>query len=287
MFPPRPTAASLNLRFQLFEPTLQDALVLHQLDDTGEHGREWLPCPAGSWCGHLADRYSASLLLKRLPGQKQGKQTLLPLFQLDKPGFLINTNRAVVSCAYSQDGGTTNKWCDEWAEDCVPGCMMGYDDHGNRRSQNWCDKLQRAEASSTCPYRANQLGEMVEQAVSDRSAGSGIYNEVVIDAQSFVDNLPWSVEAFVFPTGYKDAGPEAEAEARELHEKFVHIYKLTAADVPLMRLDISDLIHPFSDGDRPLAADSYDSEDELGSMYTKHTEAPQGGSGFIDLKSQG
>ena len=77
-------------------------------------------------------------------------------------------------------------------------------------------------------------------------AGSGVYNEVVIGAESYVASLPWAVEAFVFPVGDKDTNAEEERKARALHSRFLHTYRLTAHDVPLFRVDVSDFTEPFA-----------------------------------------
>ena len=48
------------------------------------------------------------------------------------------------------------------------------------------------------------------------------YNEVVIDAATYVKHLPFSLEAIIDDDG--------------LHSRFLQAYGLTATDVPLVRL---------------------------------------------------
>ena len=52
-------------------------------------------------------------------------------------------------------------------------------------------------------------------------------------------NLPWSVEAFFFMAG---DGPDAlveEASVRKMHREFLLRYELSASDMPLLQMDLS------------------------------------------------
>jgi len=283
----------LNARFSM-TPSLRNALLLHQFDDTEAAGHPWLPCPqtcwgAPCWCANLGDRVSTTLLHSSLPGMMHGKDQVLPLFSIDAGGMLVSGTRARVLCAYSRDGGSTRKLCHDdtvkgWkglsatGKDggkgvCLPGCIPDvlYDDHGHPTAPNWCgeeqDKRWRPNdsahsngnadphAAGICPWRATQLDLMVGEAAAERSDGNGAYNEVVIDAESVVESLPWSVEAFVFLSGTDGAKrAEEEEKVRKAHAAFLRAYRVTAADVPLLRVDLTDFNSPFSNPDEDEAS---------------------------------
>ena len=145
-----------------------------------------------------------------------------PLFSFDAPGFLVNPQHAKILCSYPSDGGTAEKKCLGIGKDrgtCLPGCLPPslFDDHGHPNAINWCGEEDPSQHQfGMCPHRPEKIGDMVEQAISLRNPGNGVYNEVIVEADSFVKNLPWSIGAFFFPVGGIDTKPEAERRAREV-----------------------------------------------------------------------
>jgi len=229
-------------------------VLVHQFDDTDAAGEPWLPCPQTCWgercwCADLGDRISTTLILASIPAATNGRRSQLPLFSPDAPGFIVNPQRASILCSYASDAGTAHKTCaPPFEEGCVPGCVSrpSYDDHGNpiHNWPGWCgEEGHDSHHGDQCPMRPDQLAQMVEQITT------GHYNEVVVDADSFVKSLPWSVEAFFFPVGGHATKAAAGAKARETRTKFLQHYQLTARDVPILRLDVTDLHEPFSDDD--------------------------------------
>lgn len=228
---------------------------MHQFDDTDAAGEPWLPCPQTCWgkrcwCADLGDRISATVILASIPTAISGQRPQLPLFSPDAAGFIVNPQRASILCSYASDAGTSHKTCAPPFEDgCVPGCVSlhaYYDDGGNRIRNwpGWCGEENPADPhrGDQCPMRPDQLGQMV------KAITAGHYNEVVVDADSFAKALPWSVEAFFFPVGgHGGSAAAAEAKAREAHTKFLQHYQLTARDVPILRLDVTNFHEPFSD----------------------------------------
>uniref|UniRef100_A0A7S0P0A4 Uncharacterized protein n=1 Tax=Calcidiscus leptoporus TaxID=127549 RepID=A0A7S0P0A4_9EUKA len=88
------------------------------MDVRGQHS-EWLPCYDG-WCWEFSDRFSGSIINKRLPH----------IFDDNRPGFVLQPEAAgeAFLCAYFRDGGTMDKKCHPpgVTSSCVPGCRMPY-----------------------------------------------------------------------------------------------------------------------------------------------------------------
>jgi hypothetical protein len=64
------------------------------------------------------------------------------------------------------------------------------------------------------------------------------YNEVVVSTSIWVAHLPATIAAISFNSG--------EAKAREVHRAFLQHFGRTAAQTPLVRLDLRNLQAPFS-----------------------------------------
>ena len=83
-------------------------------------------------------------------------------------------------------------------------------------------------------FPEDKLKDMLERSVTD-PALEFAYNEVLIDSQQFVKNLPGSVGAFVFGmTGKPTQGDQMQATAAYVN--FLDAYNLTETDVPLLQL---------------------------------------------------
>ena len=83
-------------------------------------------------------------------------------------------------------------------------------------------------------YPEDKLKDMLERSFSE-PALEFAYNEVLIDTQQFVKNLPGSVGAFVFGMTGKGT-QEDQMQATAAYVNFLDTYKLTEADVPLLQL---------------------------------------------------
>ena len=65
--------------------------------------------------------------------------------------------------------------------------------------------------------------------------GCPLYNEVLLSAETWVSRLPHTIEAIFVPVG---ASPEAEAQARRVHQYFRATYRLQASEgPPLVRVN--------------------------------------------------
>jgi len=114
-------------------------------------------------------------------------------------------------------------------------CACGGDCGGSSMSGGTCDGHPACEAAS---YRATNgwsgcvfpPGPSIEVLFEQHAAIPG-YNEIVIDATTWYENLPSSVEAF-----FGDHGT---------HAAFLRLYGLRASDVPLATLELDDFDAPF------------------------------------------
>ena len=70
------------------------------------------------------------------------------------------------------------------------------------------------------------------------------YNEVILDSAAWANSLPHVIEAVFFIGG---STPGAEHQAREAQSRLVRFFNLTAAQMPLLRLDVRDFASPFVD----------------------------------------
>ena len=196
-----------------------------------------------------------------LPPITEGRSRTIPLFSRSGSGFIISPKHSGILCSYPADGGTANKMCgaEDATNGCTPGCVPGrlFDDYGTPVAVNWCGEgdakkegAAHVQSAGLCPWRPNQIGDMVRQLISQHPPGTnGNYNEVVVDAAAFGAGLPASVEAFFFLTGNhgRDIDPQQEKKAREAHARFLKTFHVTKDEVPLLQLNISDFEHPFAD----------------------------------------
>ena len=220
--PPIATAATLNHLFARGRPSndlTQVGLLLHQTDamDNGHDEPPWLPCPQHLWCRQYGDRFSASIVNAQLPY----------IFSDRAPGFVLHPGLVSINCAYPKDGATMHQTCEPpgRSEGCVPGCAA------------WGDG-----------WPASKLGEMLQQQLEHPAPWSGScgegggcrHNEIVLDAASWVQGLPKTIQAIFFPSG------AAEWEARRMRERFLDAFGLAGSELPIFRLDLSNLQAPFS-----------------------------------------
>ena len=75
------------------------------------------------------------------------------------------------------------------------------------------------------------------------------YNEVIMNDQVYKQNLPKSIGAiFYLPTPCTDIydGPKCEDYARGAHRNILRHFKLTEADIPLVKFDYNNWERPFT-----------------------------------------
>ena len=75
-----------------------------------------------------------------------------------------------------------------------------------------------------------------------RPGPSRSYNEVIVDSDHWIAQLPHSVEGFWWPDSPECARPESACQraVREAHEGFERAYPSLRGEVPLLRLRMQD-----------------------------------------------
>ena len=121
---------------------------------------------------------------------------------------------------------------------CLPGC--GCKDSEPKPCQNSCIAPVRPSPASgvhQCAWPPANLSSMlhIQEGVS-----KDIYNELVLDSNTWVANLPHSIEAVFYPKGCSQA---TEDRARAAHAALVQRYK---TETPLFVLDVSNWQAPFA-----------------------------------------
>jgi len=159
--------------------------------------------------------------------------------------------RGGLLCSYSKDSGSDQRTCNPpgVTVSCRPGCTWG------ERAQ-WCTATSR---DYPCAWPAGDLSLMLEThrhnaqwAASDPTTR---YNEVVLDICAFTAGLPGSILA-VFYIARADeqcqssnhwvrSRDRCEPHARRVHTALLRHFALSAAQLPLVRLDLTDWVSPF------------------------------------------
>ena len=286
------TVARLNARFAQGHPTSNISaagLVVHQFDGVGlvqllqetairnrlpiertgnvTTAVPWLPCPEGSWCSKFADRFSASVVNRRLPHMLSGSA----------PGVILapaTASRALL-CAWANDahsmteeltcmppdavwkGRDVGRWPFESSANCTPGCYrpptaqeLARNTTTPPRKVKWC----RSGSGAWCPWRPGSLSDMLEQserqnrerqkhsrwATSCNQQGGCRYNELVLAAEQWVHGLPGSIEAFFVPKGSPHVEP-----TRILHSQFLRQFELAVDPPLLLEMDLAHLDAPL------------------------------------------
>ena len=264
----------LNRRFRDGRPStdLEAAgVLLHQFDGYEALREQWLPCDMGGHRRRAEDGYEQPAEMDNSSSRSRGRR-LCDAFQASRWSASIITNqlRGVYSschgglvlspraaapallCAYARDGSTQGKGCAAGtvgtAGDSAAvsgGCIVG--------CSPWCESMRDGHAAEPngCCWRAPQQLDQMLTEHSQRS--SDRYNEVLLSAHALAASLPAVVEAIFFtatctPRTKQSANAKLEARresAHAAHVAFLARYDLTAADVPLV---VMDLEHG---GDRP------------------------------------
>ena len=108
------------------------------------------------------------------------------------------------------------------------------------------------------PEQIEMMGACNARLLADRwisrfTKSKGKHSEVVVDASHYRRSLPHSVVAFVVPAGAGDACDDEVGNERRYctrwtyaaHASFLRGFNLSAQQVPLLSLDVSDRERPF------------------------------------------
>lgn len=209
--PPVTSVSTINARFgagHAADDLASAGVLVRVFDDLTDPARPWLPCPKDvPWlasCARFSDHFSASLIW---PGHTE-------VYTTGRGGFVLRPEAVRPMCFYPGDGYTMSKAGRPCPELCSsPGARM------------W-----------RCAWPPAQMSRGMEMQKGED------HNEMVLDAESWVRNLPRTVEAiFAIPTH----NSKSTEEARQVHSNYLKEHGLTVADVPLLLYDKTKSV-PFS-----------------------------------------
>lgn len=286
----------INARFQLDvkkHETFGAGVLIHQLDGLEDEARRWSPCSRDSQSANChgprtkarRQRVSSSMIYAGL----QKRDARIPTFSLDG-GVILRPSKTKAFCGYGIDGSIDDNKplscetpMDDWK--CVPGCG---------EPPKWCNINNPHDEGAwlTCglgwgsggvrPWPPEDFGG--EGGLLDLFERGGMnfdgvgnfagYNEIVIDSDHWIDNLPDSIEGFFMVEcndndanlryGAADGGGtalncrDAHQNIIDIHAKFIAEYKLSANEFPLLTLRPDKWDEPFvapaGSNPRPAAA---------------------------------
>jgi len=167
-------------------------VLLHHADAQDNGGKHWLPS------GGYADRLAGSVINRKWPYT----------FSRSQPGFIANPDvmQGSLYCASRQDQNSMGDHGDH-------GC------HGGRQALKTMLSGQHAGWYCACARGTS---------CDDRNGCQ--YNEVEINAYTWTNKLPRTVEAIFYPG-------RASAYGIAIHNSFLADYGLQARDCPLLEFD--------------------------------------------------
>lgn len=134
---------------------------------------------------------------------------------------MLRPEEIELNCAYGSDGGSQGVVCSPPGK--TPGCSPG--------CKRWCDPS-RGTRNWGCAWAPEHLNMMIaQQKVLEPNGG---YNEVIIDAASWVHNLPRTIMAVFVHKGAKDLDV---VTSKRVHADFLQQYGITDRETPLVEYD--------------------------------------------------
>ena len=255
----------LNARFardvRTHEP-FEAGILIHQLDgfeDTTDGVSPCSPRSSGESCKiprvrQRAQRVSASLIFAGL----KTRDSVIPT-PSSAGGVILRPEHVHALCGYGMEARIDESKplaCN--SPKCVPGCG---------EPPEWCSKQNlHDEGSFTCgfargrggvrPWKPEDFGgqgglfDLFEKQ-GDTFTAVGIpkgYNQLVVSADPWLQNLPHSIEAmfFVECEHEQEECLDARERMRATHEKFLVHHKISAAECPLLSLRPSNWDEPFA-----------------------------------------
>ena len=205
-------ADSLNGRFRRDpwslewseDGALADAGVLiHVVDGWEDGSAPWAPATRGPGARDM----SASIVF----AANQVPLKAIPLFSDGLKGIVFRPGLTRIRCGKSVDSaGHCGGWCEP--------------PDVNRPWNEGTDKL--------CAWRPKEVGQQLQRLSGMQTKFSQLfYNEIIIDAAAWRDQLPGVVEAI-----YGDRG---------LHHRFLREFGLDASQLPFLMMNRADWVNPF------------------------------------------
>ena len=180
-------------------------ILIHSIDGWEDGRNGWAPTTNGPG----AKEMSASIVFSAL----NKSDTAIPLFgKEDTGGLIFRPGLTRIRCGKAVDSaGRCGAWC------TITDVNVQWDEG--------LDKL--------CSWRPQNIGLQLERrSIREARYGSLGYNEIIVDAVSWRDQLPGVIEAI-----YGD---------RALHRRFLVEYGLDAKRLPYLALDRNNWENPFS-----------------------------------------
>ena len=283
----------LNARFRRGnnrdpQSLLDAGILVHQfdfMDDSNPDARPWLP-GAGEWWvdGKMVpiwdrgDRISTTIINKAMTAEFGGN---VPVFSLGLGGLILSPTSNRLLCSYAYDVDSLERTCQPRgiSTSCIPGCThphhVGDDGQGNVK---WCSHVDRDEWPCAWAPTPSGVGQMLQAREMIRHAGEKpehkrfddrkFYVEVIFDSQTFVNQLPRTIEAVFFmhvdrskwecpfcmgnswPDVEPDcvdatSGPKCKDYATRAHRAILRHFQLDQRQIPLLRLNPYDWDAPF------------------------------------------
>jgi len=158
------------------------------------------------------NRVSASMIYYGLKRDDRPDRYIIPTFSY-RGGVVLRPQVMKLNCAYGVDGaidygntGFAQEHCENDSDDsCIPGCGAPPDwcDRDTPVVDGWCHcGFNWCSNQPPRPWRPQDLAVMLEKGAEVGDAFKGVntftgYNELVLDADAWLDGLPHSIEAFI------------------------------------------------------------------------------------------
>ena len=262
------TASELNQRFQdgsnrgsgSTPPSLSShGLILHQfdfMDAEDPTGTPWIPGSGRLYRGtrwqsawDWGDRISGTIVNAEMTPEFSQN---IPIYSFSLAGIILSPEHNRLLCSYAYDTDTLESVCRPrgGSETCIPGCTRPW------HATEWCTDVNRDQWP--CAWRPTETASMLQRRENLRASGQQpehkrfndgkFYVEAIFDAQTFVDNLPHSIEAvFYLDQDCTDAisGQKCENYARRAHQNMLSHFGLTSEQLPLLQFDPWNWNVPF------------------------------------------
>ena len=229
-------------------------LLLHQWDFEDPNTR-WRPChwnesaPAFRCVKNfsdIGDRTSCSLananvsiqdgivqLFSYPPGKWQPSNTT-------PGGVIVSPSHAHVRCAWSSDSGSMDRR--------ESGCGCHETTAGNvtpAACNASCASAWVQEHGGQCSWGPREISSMLAQMYQFHF----VYNEVIVDPQAWIANLPDTIVAFWYAHNHPARPCDASCVNNTVHAYtgFIETYPEAKGRVPLLALDVHGGPRPFSD----------------------------------------
>ena len=199
--------------------------MLRQFDSTESRTEPWRGCPRGgppdenNDCNMFGNRLSGSVIFPEQRRDGPNGRTSIPMFA-ESAGVIFNPHSTVITCAYSNDGGSRGR---------DDGCGTDWCPTVRGVADPWCDGR---------PHAPKDLKNALRGSIQ-----RGGYNEIIVPAALLQQRLPTAISGFFYLKG------QPTDRIAKAHHDFVELYKakgVTAEKVPLVELDPSNWDAPFS-----------------------------------------